>query len=100
MKTIMFAQLKSTNTTYTDGTIAEYQWVEKDEAEGGREWNGDVDGYVDNYIDIARDVSGIELHIVDDGITIHNEPAGAVVLADEDGFPCEMFWADDVEDNE
>lgn len=98
MKTIMFAQLNPTHTTHMDGTT-DYQWVEKDEAENGREWNGDVEGYVDNYIDICRDINDIELHIVDDA-SIHNEPAGAIVLADENGFPCEMFWADDVEDDE
>lgn len=97
MKTIMIAQLNPTNTTYMDGTVAEYQWMEKNEAPMGREWNGNVDGYVDNYIDISRDINGVELHIVD-GTTIHNEPAGSIVLADENDNPVEMLWAEEAEE--
>ena len=99
MKTIMITKLDSTSTTHIDGTVAEYQWIDKNEAEMCREWNGDVNGYASNYIDVCRDINGVELHIVD-GITIHNEPADAVVLADKDGTPFEMLWSEEVNDDE
>ena len=42
MKKIMWAGL---NENTTEG---EFQWMEASEAEYGREWDGDVEGYVAN----------------------------------------------------
>lgn len=42
MKKIMYAGL---NETLTEN---EYAWIESTEAEFGREWDGDVEGYLEN----------------------------------------------------
>lgn len=93
MKTIIIAALNKQITSDM------YEFAEKNEGPMGREWNGNVAGYVDNYIDISRDINGVELHIVD-GISVRNEPADAIIVADENDSNLWMFWSEDVEDDE
>lgn len=96
MKKIYFAQLQPTGTTDMDGNICEWQWAEKSKAEYGAEWNGDVQGYVENLIE---NVNGDEGHKVLSlgNTTVHNFPVGALILL-HDGVPGEIYWADDGED--
>ena len=90
MKKIMYAMLNTNGATDADGNDTEYQLGEINEAKYGREWNGDVAGYVAN-LDLE---DGFE--IVEAGsITIHNKPEGAILVAFE-GKPSEIFWADEV----
>ena len=90
MKKIMYAILNTNGATDADGNNAEYQLGEINEAEYGREWNGDVAGYVANF-DLE---DGCE--IVEAGsFTIHNKPEGAILIAFE-GKPSEIFWAEEV----
>ena len=90
MKKIMYAMLNTTGTADAAGNDAEYQLGEINEAEYGREWNGDVTGYVAN-LDLE---DGCE--IVEAGsFTIHNKPEGAILITFE-GKPSEIFWAEEV----
>ena len=90
MKKIMYAMLNTNGATDADGNDTEYQLGEINEAEYGREWNGDVAGYVAN-LDLE---DGFE--IVEAGsITIHNKPEGAILITSE-GKPSEIFWAEEV----
>lgn len=90
MKKIMYAMLNAAGTTDADGNYTEYQLGETHEAEYGREWDGDVTGYVAN-LDLE---DGCE--IVEAGsITIHNKPEGAILITFE-GKPSEIFWAEEV----
>ena len=90
MKKIMCAMLNTNGATDAGGNDAEYQLGEINEAEFGREWNGDVLGYVAN-LDLE---DGCE--IVEAGsFTIHNKPEGAILVAFE-GKPSEIFWAEEV----
>lgn len=90
MKKIMYAMLNTNGTTDADGNYTEYQFCETSEAEYGREWDGDVLGYVAN-LDLE---DGCE--IVEAGsFTIHNKPEGAILITFE-GKPSEIFWADEV----
>ena len=89
MKKIMYAMLNDSGTTDADGNYTEYQLGETSEAEYGREWNGDVSGYVEN-LDLE---DGCE--IVEAGrFTIHNKPEGAVIVS-TNGEPSEIFWAEE-----
>ena len=90
MKKIMYAMLNTAGTADAAGNDAEYQIGEINEAEYGREWGGDVTGYVAN-LDLE---DGFE--IVESGsFTIHNKPEGAILIAFE-GKPSEIFWAEEV----
>ena len=91
MKKIMYAGLEPTGTMDINRrNYTEYQLGETHEAEYGREWDGDVAGYVAN-LDLE---DGCE--IVEAGsFTIHNKPEGAILIAFE-GKPSEIFWADEV----
>ena len=90
MKKIMYAMLNTAGTADDAGNDTEYQLGEINEAEYGREWNGDVAGYVAN-LDLE---DGCE--IVEAGsITIHNKPEGAILIIFE-GKPSEIFWAEEV----
>lgn len=90
MKKIMYAMLNAAGATDAAGNDAEYQFCETSEAECGREWDGDVLGYVAN-LDLE---DGFE--IVEAGsITINNKPEGAILVAFE-GKPSEIFWAEEV----
>ena len=90
MKKIMYAILNTNGATDADGNDTEYQLGETSEAEYGREWNGDVLGYVAN-LDLE---DGCE--IVEAGsFTIHNKPEGAILITFE-GKPSEIFWAEEV----
>ena len=90
MKKIMYAGLEPTLSMDIDGNYNEYQLGEHHEAEYGREWDGDVLGYVHN-LDLE---DGCE--IVEAGsFTIHNKPEGATLVAFE-GKPSEISWAEEV----
>ena len=90
MKKIMYAMLNAAGATDADGNDTEYQLGEINEAEYGREWDGDVLGYVAN-LDLE---DGCD--IVEDGrFTIHNKPEGALLITFE-GKPSEIFWAEEV----
>lgn len=90
MKKIMYAGLEPTLSMDIGGNYNEYQLGEHHEAEYGREWDGDVLGYVHN-LDLE---DGCE--IVEAGsFTIHNEPEGAILITFE-GKPSEIFWAEEV----
>lgn len=94
MKKIMYAGLEATSTMDINGKCAEYQLGEHHEAEYGREWDGDVLGYVYN-LDLE---DGCE--IVEAGsFTICNEPAGAVIIS-TNGEPSEIFWAEEASEEE
>lgn len=90
MKKIMYAMINTNGATDADGNDTEYQLGETHEAEYGREWDGDVTGYVAN-LDLE---DGCE--IVEAGsFTIHNKPEGAILITFE-GKPSEIFWAEEV----
>ena len=89
MKKIMYAMLNTNGATDAGGNDTEYQLGEINEAEYGREWNGDVAGYVAN-LDLE---DGFE--IVEAGrFTIHNKPEGAILIT-FGGKPSEIFWAEE-----
>lgn len=90
MKKIMYAILNTNGATDAAGNDAEYQLGEINEAEYGREWDGDVLGYVAN-LDLE---DGCE--IVEAGsFTIHNKPECAILITFE-GKPSEIFWSEEV----
>ena len=95
MKAIYSAILESTGTTDMAGNNCEWAWTERGEEEYGREWDGNVAGYVGNL-----DWDGDEYEIVDgEGCwagSIHNLPEGAIVVA-HNGEPCSIYWAEEVE---
>ena len=95
MKKIMYAGLEPTGTMDINRrNYTEYQLGETHEAEYGREWDGYVLGYV-HYLDLE---DGCE--IVEAGsITIHNKPAGAVIVS-TNGEPSEIFWAEEASEEE
>lgn len=95
MKKIMYAGLEPTGTMDINRrNYTEYQLGETHEAEYGREWDGYVLGYVHN-LDLE---DGCE--IVEAGsITIHNKPAGAVIVS-TNGEPSEIFWAEEASEEE
>lgn len=93
MKTIMTATLHPTNTTTIDGTPCEYDWTESNECEYGVEWEGNIEAYLDNILEEP-------FKVMETYPTIHNEPAGAIVVGNEDGMPTAIFWAEDAEDTE
>lgn len=94
MKKIMCAILNTNGATDADGNDTEYQLGEINEAEYGRELDGDVIGYVAN-LDLE---DGCE--IVEAGsFTIHNKPAGAVIVS-TNGEPSEIFWAEEASEEE
>ena len=82
MKKIMYAEIEAAS---TDG---EYVLSESSEAEYGEEWDGNVQGYVEN-LDLPEDM---EIGGEYSG-SIHNLPEGAVVLT-MDGRPVEAYWAE------
>lgn len=92
MKKIMVACLQSTS------TAGEYQWIESDECEYGREWDGDLMGYLENLDveNISEDIErGKEFYQC-----IHNLPEESIVLADKDGIPYEIYWVEEVDEEE
>lgn len=89
MKKIMCAAL---NETTTEG---EFQWAEATEAEYGREWDGNVECYVEN-LDIEDGYEASENY----SGSIHNLPEGAIIIEDEDGRPVEIYWAEDCEEDD
>lgn len=84
MKKIMYAGL---NETLTEN---EYAWIESTEAEFGREWDGDVEGYLEN-----SDIDLDEYRMVRGGHIIHNLPEEAIIL-EKDGKPVEIWWAEEI----
>jgi hypothetical protein len=85
---IMSAMLHPTGATRTDGTPCEWAWTEASEEDFGREWNGNVEGYVENAADNAEDINRAWTG------DIHNLPGRAVVLVNADGQPYQIFWAE------
>lgn len=92
MKAIFTAHLNPTGTTDMNGNNCEWAWTECREEEYGREWDGDVVGYVAN-LELE---DGYEVVDEYDG-TIHNLPEGAIVIACN-GEPCAIYWAEEVEE--
>lgn len=92
MKKIYFASLQANGATDMDGNPCEWEWIESNEAEFGEDWDGDVRGYLLNLAEdedamaaaMARNYHG----------AIHNRPADAIVLVDENGEPQEIWWAE------
>lgn len=86
MEKIMYAGITATE------TANEYRLSESHEAEYGREWHGNVEGYLLNAAEdedalqemMAREYTG----------AIHNLPAGAIVLTAEGGAPVECYWVE------
>lgn len=70
-----------------DGSNCEWAWMESSEEEYGREWDGDVAGYVAN-LELE---DGCEVIDEYDG-SIHNLPEGAIVVG-RNGKPVEIYWA-------
>lgn len=83
MKKIMYALLCEALTEN------EYTWAESSEAEFGRDWGGDVEGYLAN-----SDIDFDKYRMVRGGHTIYNLPEGAIIL-EEDGKPVEIWWAEE-----
>lgn len=83
MKKIMYAGL---NESLTEN---EYERIESTEAEFGREWDGDVEGYLEN-----SDIDLDEYRMVRGGHIIHNLPEEAIIL-EKDGKPVEIWWAEE-----
>ena len=90
MKKIMCAMLNAAGATDVGGNDAEYQLGEINEAEFGREWDGDALGYVAN-LDLEDGCDIVEAG----SFTIHNKPEGAILITFE-GKPSEIFWAEEV----
>lgn len=90
MKKIMYAGLEPTLSMDTDGNYNEYQLGEHHEAEYGREWDGDVLGYVYNLDSEDGDEIVEEINV-----TIHNEPEGAIMIT-FNGKPSEIYWAEEL----
>lgn len=87
MKKIMSAKIIPTSTIDMQGRTVEFALGESSEAEYGEEWEGNVQGYVENLdlpeeIEIGGEYSG----------AIHNLPEGAVILT-QGGEPVEIYWA-------
>lgn len=97
MKKIMVANISSDGTKDINGNDVVFFYDEADEAPMGDEWDGNVSGYVDNYIDTCRDNTGEELHIVE-GVSVRDVPYDSIVLSTDDGYPRWVFWA--VDDDE
>lgn len=87
MKKIMYAGISPDFNSDQSGRI--YRWTESSEAECGNEWNGDVRGYIENAAE--GEPQFLENG---DGFTIENLPAGALILADDNGEPREIWWAE------
>ena len=99
--TILKAQLVETSANSNEYRLVRHN-NEYDEAEHGREWLGDAEGYVSNYIDCLRKYNGVELHITED-VKVINARGNAIrgiVLADESGTPREMFWGTEIYDED
>lgn len=96
MKKIYQAGLAPTSTMNMDGNYCEWQWVEKRKAEYGTEWDGDVNGYVENLIDNVNGDAGDDVISIGNA-TVHNLPADAIIVFC-DGQPHEIYWAEDRED--
>lgn len=94
MKKIMYGMLNATGTADVDGNYTEYQFCETGEAEYGREWGGDVIGYVAN-LDLEDGCEILEAG----SFTIHNKPEGAVIVS-TNGEPSEIFWAEEASEEE
>ena len=92
MKAIFTAHLNTIGTTDMNGNNCEWAWTESSEEEYGREWDGDVAGYVAN-LELE---DGYEVIDEYDG-AIHNLPEGAIVVA-YNGEPCEIYWAAEEEE--
>lgn len=75
----------------TDG---EYQWIESSEEEGGREWDGDILGYILNSSPDEEEADEA-LHRDYCG-AIHNLPEGAIIWVDPDGVPRQIWWAEEI----
>lgn len=93
MITIMYAVLYHTNTTDMGENYVECQLGETFEADCGREWDGDVLGYVHNNIVDEDEGITIDEHPT---YAIHNEPDGAIVIS-VNGEPSEIYWAEEIE---
>lgn len=89
MKKIMYAGLEPTLTTDIDGNYDEYQLGETHEAEYGREWDGNVLGYVYN----LDGEDGCEI-VEAINVTIHDKPEGAIMIT-FNGNPSEIYWAEE-----
>jgi hypothetical protein len=92
---IYCANLNPTGTTDLNGNCVEWRWTEATEMEYSEEWLCDVNGYVENLLDLSDYEN---LHIIDrDGEygwvygAIHNLPEGAVVVG-ENGVPKEVYF--------
>lgn len=84
MKKIMSATLRATNN--------EYQWAESLEIENTSDWNGDVEGYLDNCLEIDGEYEVISCQNYE-GPGIHNVPEGAFILIVNE-TPAELYWAE------
>ena len=99
MKKIMMASLKSDGTKDINGNDVVFFFDESDDAPMSDTWGGDVSGYVDNYIEVSRDINGAEFHIVE-GVSVRDVPYGSIVIGNENGYPSLVFWSVDSDDNE
>lgn len=97
MKKIMVANISSDGTKDINGNDVVFFFDESDEAPMSDTWGGDVSGYVDNYIEVSRDINGAEFRIVE-GVSVRDVPYGSIVIGNENGYPSLVFWA--VDDDE
>lgn len=78
-------------------TDNEYQLVEVNECEYSEEWDGNVVGYIYNLLD-GGDYEIIEnpdLGNINHSMMVSdNSPKNIVLLADKDGTPLEVYWAE------
>lgn len=89
-KKIFSASLVPNMTMKMEGNYCEYEWIEKNEEEYGEQWNGDVQGYVENL-----DGFGDEFEIKDfNDIGIHRKPQGAIIVGNSN--PTMIFWAEEI----
>lgn len=103
-KTVILATnaLRSTGTTYMDGTPCEWAFSEVDIAENSFGWGVNVNGYVQNIVDMIVEAGGEGYHIAgdDETFTIHNAPSDAVVVVDGEGTPMWAYWTEKQEFND
>lgn len=70
-----------------------YGWTYGDEAEYGKDWNGDVKGYLENCLDM----DDFALVPADHFNIIDTRSNALAVVDTRTGEPVEMYWAEDAE---
>lgn len=99
MKAIYSAILHATGTTDTEGNNCEWAWTERGEEEYGREWDGNVAGYVENLDARGDDYELIPADACPYDGSIHNLPEGAIIVI-RNGVPCSIYWAEEIENEQ